>query len=448
MRSSEDGVSGTVLQRLMQEHLRYGTGGTPGGSENDSIIGVPHMLSPSNPVSTENLLFEEDGHLVPLCQPVLPQTQPRQEPQGQEHQVDSCSMEKSEGQNNGGSVQGTLSVPGLGVLELPSYEEAKTQSQRFRGQQNQNDQQIPPQNPGYTYRSLPDPNQAVQNNPHLSQNLQNLPNQGSLKAKQQNLINPSQHQGPQTQQQHFYNPTSTSSCPPSLSSAPSLSSTSCLPSSPSSCLSAVPMKARVEGRAWVQRGLVGVNPPRDEGLAELKEGHVRSLSERIMQLSLERNGAKQSKVPSSPHPKETSERPENSPSPNDKSSKTTGPPLPPPLPLNKTSQDHRGPPPEYPFKLKSQALYPPSVSPASLSAELSSEPSHTYSLIPHQAALPPYPTQSSLQFQTPSGLLTPGDALAMVSQAQQMLGALSEENQRLRQELLKHSEKAGKLQRV
>uniref|UniRef100_A0AAR2J9Q9 Angiomotin C-terminal domain-containing protein n=1 Tax=Pygocentrus nattereri TaxID=42514 RepID=A0AAR2J9Q9_PYGNA len=82
MRSSEDGVSGTVLQRLMQEHLRYGTGGTVGGSENDSIIGVPHMLSPSNPVSTENLLLEEDGHLVPLCQPVPPQTQPRQEPQG------------------------------------------------------------------------------------------------------------------------------------------------------------------------------------------------------------------------------------------------------------------------------------------------------------------------------------------------------------------------------
>ncbi|XP_036412093.1 angiomotin-like protein 1 isoform X2 [Colossoma macropomum] len=442
MRSSEDGVSGTVLQRLMQEHLRYGTGGTVGGSENDSIIGVPHMLSPSNPVSTENLLLEEDGHLVPFCQPVPPQTQPRQEPQGQEHQVDSCSMEKNGGQNSGGSVQGTLSVPGLGNLELPSYEEAKTQSQLFRGQHSQNDQQITSQSLGYTHASLQNSNQTVQNNAHLSQNLQS---QASLKTNQQNLI--SQHQGPQTQQQQYYNPTSTSSCPPSLSSAPSLSSPPSLSSS-SSCLSAVPMKARVEGRAWVQRGFIGVTPPRDEGLAELKEGHVRSLSERIMQLSLERNGAKQSRGPSSPSPKETSERPENSPSPISKSSKTTAPPPPPPLPSIKTSLDHRGPPPEYPFKLRTQSVYPSSISPGPQSLELSNEPSLTSSLIPHQVALPQYQPQSPIQLQSHPGQLVPGDTFAMVSQAQQMLAVLSEENQRLRQEVLTQSEKASKLQRL
>ncbi|XP_072524705.1 angiomotin-like protein 1 [Salminus brasiliensis] len=439
MRSSEDGISGTVLQRLMQEHLRYGTGGTVGGSENDNIIGAPYMLLPSNPVSSENLLLEEDGHLVPQCQPVPPQTQPRQEPQGQEHQVDSCSMETNVGQNSGGSVQGTLTVPGLGGLELPSYEEAKTQSQLFRGQQVQSDQQVPPHNLGYAH------NQTVQNNPHSSQNLLN---HASLNANQQILMNLSQpKQGSQTQHQQSYNLTGTSSCPPSLSSAPSLSSPPSLSSS-SLCLSAAPMKARVEGRAWVQRGLVGVTPPRDEGLAELKVGHVRSLSERIMQLSLERNGAKQSRGPSSPNPKETSERPENSPSPTSKSSKTTAPPAPPPLPSNKTSLNQRGPPPEYPFKLKAPTTYPPSMSPGPLSLELLGEPFHTSSLISHPVALPQYQPPSPLQLQTHAGELVPGDTFAMVSQAQQMLGAFSEENQRLRRELLGQSEKARKLQQL
>uniref|UniRef100_A0A3B1JEY7 Angiomotin C-terminal domain-containing protein n=2 Tax=Astyanax mexicanus TaxID=7994 RepID=A0A3B1JEY7_ASTMX len=439
MRSSEDGISGTVLQRLMQEHLRYGTGGTAGGSENDSIVGVPHMLLSENPASTENLLLEEDGHLVSLCQQVPPQTQPRQEPQGQEHQVDSCSMETSVGQNSGGSVQGTLNVPGLGGVELPSYEEAKTQSQLYRGQQGPSDQQIPPHNLGYAHNQ-----NQVQNNPYPSQNLLS---HSSFSTNQQILINLSQpKQGLQTQHQQTYNSTTTSSCPPSLCSAPSLSSPPSLSSS--SCLSAVPTKARVEGRAWVQRGLIGVTPPRDEGLAELKVGHVRSLSERIMQLSLERNGAKQSRGPTSPHPKETSERPENSPSPTSKSIKTTAPPAPPPLPSNKAPLDHRGPPPEYPFKLKAQATYSSSMSPCPLPLELLREPSHTSGLMPHQVALPQYQPPSPILLQSQTAELVPGDAFVMVSQTQQMLEVLSGENQRLRQELLGQSEKAGKLQRL
>uniref|UniRef100_A0A4W4FLM9 Angiomotin C-terminal domain-containing protein n=1 Tax=Electrophorus electricus TaxID=8005 RepID=A0A4W4FLM9_ELEEL len=174
MRSSEDGVSGTVLQRLMQEHLRYGTGSTGGGTEHDGVS-LPHMLSPNNPVSTESLLFEEEGPAAPLYHSIPPQTQPRQEPQGQEHQVDSSSMEKSGGgaQSTGGSVQAAHTVPGLGDLELPSYEEAKSQSQLFRGQQSQNDQQS--HNLGHTHTSLQTLGhtiQALPSNPHPSQNLQ------------------------------------------------------------------------------------------------------------------------------------------------------------------------------------------------------------------------------------------------------------------------------------
>ncbi|KFP21032.1 Angiomotin-like 1, partial [Egretta garzetta] len=51
-------------------------------------------------------------------------------------------------------------------------------------------------------------------------------------------------------------------------------------------------KSRTEGRPTVNRANSG-QAHKDEALKELKQGHVRSLSERIMQLSLERNGAKQ-----------------------------------------------------------------------------------------------------------------------------------------------------------
>lgn len=43
------------------------------------------------------------------------------------------------------------------------------------------------------------------------------------------------------------------------------------------------------------------NKPQDESLKELKHGHVRSLSERLMQMSLERNGAKTQNHMSSSH---------------------------------------------------------------------------------------------------------------------------------------------------
>ncbi|KAK1790194.1 hypothetical protein P4O66_014120 [Electrophorus voltai] len=470
MRSSEDGVSGTVLQRLMQEHLRYGTGSTGGGTEHDGVS-LPHMLSPNNPVSTENLLFEEEGPAAPLYHSIPPQTQPRQEPQGQEHQVDSSSMEKSGGgaQSTGGSVQAAHTVPGLGGLELPSYEEAKSQSQLFRGQQSQNDQQS--HNLGHTHTSLQTLGhtiQALPSNPHPNQNLQT---QVNLKMSQPNLVHPNLQQGAQVS----FGPSSTSSCPPSLSSAPSLASP------PSLSSSSVPVTAHVEGRAWLQRGCVGIAPPRDEGLAELKQGHVRSLSERIMQLSLERNGAKQSRELSSTNLREYSphgpDRPAISPSSTRKSSKATPPPIPPPP---KAFVDHRGPPPEYPFKLKTQTMYPTSPSPLSAEhTQVSGEgllpsvphqnsplPSQTSGLIPSQVPVPPYQSAPSLQSlaipqaqagpgaqgpplrMAPQGQHVPGDMFAMANHAQQMLEVLSEENQRLRQELLSQSEKSSNLQRL
>lgn len=378
MQSSSDQavvVSGPVLQRLMQENLCYANGVSP---ENQA------MVSPSNPASTETL---------------LPESQPRQEPQGQEHQVDSSSMEKNAvvTQNTAASVQVTLALPGFEVMELPSYEEAKSQSQLYRSQQGQNDEQNmgrtythahdtgnAPTNPGHTYTSVKNTNQGP-SNPNTGQNQQTPIS-----------LQPSQHI-----------PTSPSSCPPSLSSTPSLSSF-----------------ARAEGRSWVQRGFTGV----DESLAGLEQGHVRSLSERIMQLSLERNGAKQ--------PRETS--PNNEESSLTLSDKTTASPPP------KGSLEPRGPPPEYPYKAKAQPGYPSSFLsleqiPLSIEAPLAQISS----------LMPPVTAQSCTGARLPpQGQIVPADAFSMMSHAQHMMTLLSNENQRLRQELLIQTEKSSKLQRV
>lgn len=384
MHSSSDDtvvVSGPVLQRLMQDNLHYGNGVGP---ENQA------MASPSNPTSMETL---------------LPETQPRQEPQGQEHQVDSSSMEKKTigARNTAASVQVTLAAPGLGALELPSYEEAKSQSQLYRGQHGRNEEpnlastHTPVQNTGITFTNLGHTYTGVKNTNQV-------------------LSNPNPGQNPQTQvslQPNQHIPTSTSSCPPSLSSAPSLSSF-----------------ARAEGHSWIQRGFVEV----DEGLAGLEQGHVRSLSEHIMQPILERNRAKQ--------PRETSPSGEehmgtSSLSP---SSKPAAPPPP------KGSLEPRGPPPDYPYKAKAQPAYSFSPgpllleqTPLSVEASLGQISSLMTPGVPHAGTATRLP---------PQGQIVPAEAFSMMSHAQHMMTFLSEENQRLRQELLIQIEKSSKLQRV
>ncbi|XP_060761554.1 angiomotin-like protein 1 isoform X2 [Neoarius graeffei] len=382
--SSDDAVvvSGPVLQRLMQENLRNGNGVSPD---------IQAMASPSNPVPTETL---------------LPETQPRQEPQGQEHQVDSSSMEKNakEAQNTA-SVQVNLTVPGLGALELPSYEEAKSQSQLYRGQQGQNEEL----NVACTHMHVHHTGNTLTNPAHTytgvknSNHLLSSPNPGHNPQTQINL-HPNQHI-----------PTSTSSCPPSLSSAPSLSSF-----------------ARAEGRAWVQRGCTGV----DEGLAGLEQGHVRSLSERIMQLSLERNGAKQPRE-MSPNGEERMEVMPSSPS-----GKTTMPSS------SKGSLEPRGPPPEYPYKAKAQPAYSSSTSPGPITLE-QSPLSIEAPLGQISSLIPPVVPQTGWGTRLPpQGQIVPAEAFSMMSHAQHMMTLVSDENQRLRQELLIQTEKTGKLQRL
>ncbi|XP_073671740.1 angiomotin-like protein 1 isoform X2 [Paramisgurnus dabryanus] len=473
MHGSEDSESGTVLQRLMQEHLRYGRSGTGGEIDSNSS----HM--PSNLPFTENRLLQEEGQIA--HHPVLPQSQPRQEPQGQEHQVDSSSMEKISGvsQGAGGAVQPTLNLSGFDTLQLPSYEEAKVQSPQYIREHDQIDPQSQNQSP-----------QSLESNENLVHQCQQQCNQ-IHQMQQRSTVSDST--------------TGSHSCPPSLSSAHSLSSLSFL-SSLSTSLPAVPVKASAEGRPWVQPGGTGGMFLQDEALSELKHGHVRSLSERILQLGLESSGAKQSAGSStSSSAGDSTHEAESTPnflSATRKAATNTLPPS--PLPSPKWSLEQRGPPPEYPFKFRVQTILPPSLNlnPGSLehthhhsdtltsplletvqhtnvarqwpeSPSASSQCQQTNSLVYTESCI--LPSQGSQQQNQdtsqphtmrfpsaqvesvnrgPSVRLAPvgqpfqGEVFAMVSHTQQMLEILKEENQSLRQELLKQSEKAGKLKRL
>ncbi|XP_066104354.1 angiomotin-like protein 1 isoform X1 [Saccopteryx bilineata] len=383
MRGSEDAAAGTVLQRLIQEQLRYGT-----PTENMNLLAIQHQATgsagPAHPTnnfsSTENLAQED---------PQMVYQSARQEPQGQEHQVDNTVMEKQ--------VRSTQ--PQQNNEELPTYEEAKAQSQFFRGQQQQ--QQQPQGAVGHGYYMAGGTSQ----------------------------------------------------------------------------------KSRTEGRPTVNRANSG-QAHKDEVLKELKQGHVRSLSERIM-LSLERNGAKQH-FPGSG---------------NGKGFKAGGGPSP-AQPVGKV-MDPRGPPPEYPFKTKQmmspvsktqehgifysdqhpgmlhemvkpypapqpartevavlryqpppeygvtsrpcQLPFPSTVqqhSPMSSQNSSVSGPLHSTSLphpLPVALAAPPPPPAAS-----PSQQLGP-DAFAIVERAQQMVEILTEENRVLHQELQGYYDNADKL---
>ncbi|XP_043547426.1 angiomotin-like protein 1 isoform X7 [Chiloscyllium plagiosum] len=120
MRGSEEASTGTVLQRLIQEHLRYGN-----PNENMNLLAIqqqatgstgPTNSSGSTHSSSENLTQED---------PQMVYQSARQEPQGQEHQVDNSVMEK----------QARVTLAQQNIEELPTYEEAKAQSEFFRGQQ-------------------------------------------------------------------------------------------------------------------------------------------------------------------------------------------------------------------------------------------------------------------------------------------------------------------------
>lgn len=265
--NSVGGGGSTVLQRLLQEQMnrnymlqqQHQQGGGAGGG-----VGGGYSGQGQGHVGTS-----DDHSITPHIA--------RQEPQGQELQTDN-SLEKlgtarggggggscgggpgglgnggGTGSNSGGgSVQGQC----LNPEDLPTYEEAKVQSQYFRGH------------------------------------------------------------GPPSQPQQQSNQSQPPSLPASVGAA--------------FYVTAVTSgKVRTEGRPTVQRVSGTGKVHQDDGLKDLKQGHVRSLSERLMQLSLATSGVKaHAPVTSAPL------------------SPVLSPPGP---PGDYYKPQHRGPPPDYPFK--------------------------------------------------------------------------------------------------
>ncbi|XP_019524508.1 PREDICTED: angiomotin isoform X3 [Hipposideros armiger] len=323
MRNAEEQPGGgtTVLQRLLQEQLRYGN---PNDNRNLLAIhqqatgnGPPFPSGSGNPGPQNDVLSPQDHHQQLVAHAA------RQEPQGQEIQSENIIMEKQ------------LSPRMQNNEELPTYEEAKVQSQYFRGQQH-----------------------------------------ASVGAA-------------------FY------------------------------VTGVTNQKMRTEGRPSVQR----LNPGKmhqDEGLRDLKQGHVRSLSERLMQMSLATSGVKA-------HPPVTS-APLSPPQANDiyknptSSSEFYKAQGPPPSQHSLKGMEHRGPPPEYPFK----GMPPQAV------VCKSQEPGHFYS--EHRVNQPGRTEGQLMRYQHPPEY--------GAARAQQMVEILSDENRNLRQELEGCYEKVARLQKV
>ncbi|NWI25787.1 AMOL2 protein, partial [Sula dactylatra] len=225
-------------------------------------------------------------------------------------------------------------------------------------------------------------------------------------------------------------------------------------------------------------GIQGENGPRgaesgarraDEGLKDLKHGHVRSLSERLMRMSLERNGAKTQSPISASHSYPQLSR-------HHQLAALRGQHLEGPEP--------RGPPPEYPYIIPSQDAYLADPRPCSREGPGFQHPeiSHTrgsragpapldivrmYSYIP---LLPPcrvLPTHVPTAFLPPPGALCPstlgpagvealvsaqavsaGSRLARADAVLRENERLQRESEKLRQELESCAEKASRIQKL
>ncbi|XP_041119785.1 angiomotin-like 2a [Polyodon spathula] len=175
----------------------------------------------------------------------------------------------------------------------------------------------------------------------------------------------------------------------------------------------------------------------DDGLKDLKHGHVRSLSERLMQLSLERNGAKPHSAMSSSH-----SYPQLSKSYAHQGSQ----------PQQQQPADHRGPPPESPFLVKSPG---PMLSHSQEQGHYYNKPPpsfhhHTHRYLQaqpqphHQAA-----RHSPLSTLTPAGVeaFIAAQAASASSQVAQ-IERLRRENERLRREAEGYSEKAARIHKL
>ncbi|NXL11755.1 AMOL2 protein, partial [Mesembrinibis cayennensis] len=222
-------------------------------------------------------------------------------------------------------------------------------------------------------------------------------------------------------------------------------------------------------------GIRGENGPRgaesstrrpDEGLKDLKHGHVRSLSERLMRMSLERNGAKAQSPISASHSYPQLSR-------HHQLAALRGQHL--------EGLEPRGPPPEYPYVIPSQDAYLAEPRPCSREGPGFQHPDisgtlemrSTLPLRPSPLSnplLPPcrvLPTHIPAAFLPPTGALCPstlgpagvealvsaqavsaGSRLARADAVQRENERLQRESEKLRRELESCAEKASRIQKL
>ncbi|XP_028586741.2 angiomotin-like protein 2 [Podarcis muralis] len=213
--------------------------------------------------------------------------------------------------------------------------------------------------------------------------------------------------------------------------------------------------AHAEGGQRRAYTLDASSPHQDESLKELKHGHVRSLSERLLQMSLERNGAKAQNHMSSSHSYPQLSRHHHLSVPRGKPSE---------------APESRGPPPEYPYVIPSQEApggYLPDPrhhfreGPAFQHPEIRvMQAQMPQAYLPHQQAALCHSPLGSL---TPAGMeaLMSAQAASASSHLSQMKAVLMDnetllreneklrrENEMLRREVENYGEKASCIQKL
>ncbi|XP_074734102.1 angiomotin-like protein 2 isoform X1 [Strix uralensis] len=197
-------------------------------------------------------------------------------------------------------------------------------------------------------------------------------------------------------------------------------------------------------------GIQGENGPRgaesgarrpDEGLKDLKHGHVRSLSERLMRMSLERNGAKAQSPISASHSYPQLSR-------HHQLAALRG--------QHPEGPEPRGPPPEYPYVIPSQDTYLAEPRPCSREGpgfqhpEIRVLPTHVpAAFLPPPGALCPgtlgpagVEALVSAQAVSASSRLARADAVLRENER------LQRESEKLRRELESCAEKASRIQKL
>ncbi|KAM6414360.1 angiomotin-like protein 2 isoform 2-T2 [Rhynochetos jubatus] len=197
-------------------------------------------------------------------------------------------------------------------------------------------------------------------------------------------------------------------------------------------------------------GIRGENGPRgaengtrrpDEGLKDLKHGHVRSLSERLMRMSLERNGTKAQSPISASHSYPQLSR-------HHQLAALRG--------QHPEGPEPRGPPPEYPYVIPSQDAYLAEPRPCSREApgfqhpEIRVLPTHVpAAFLPPQGTLCPSTLgPAGVEALVSAQSVSAGSRLVRADAVLRENERLQRENEKLRRELESCAEKANRIQKL